>query len=227
MDAWVCDMKEMRATALIMVVLSLVGCQSQDSVKQKAKSADTSLVVAGKNADAYLAALKIIGIPEGARAAKQEAWSPVDRPPILQDYTKLYEGIFDTDVPTIKGYKRLVQARIQSQDRTPLETNYVLVSYQDRKSGQWRVYNFLELRSSIEEEVDSWKEELGNPKESKHQFDYGHYADWLMIAGKLEEAKQASEKAISLNTANPDPIFESATRCNERLRIIKAIVEGN
>jgi hypothetical protein len=119
-----------------------------------------------------------------------------------------------------------VQARIQSQGRTALETKYILISYQDRKSGQWRVYDFLELRSSIEENLEYFKKKLGNTKISKDQFNYGHYAYWLMVSGKLEEAKQACHKAIILNSTDPDPDF-GLTQCNETLRIINAILEGS
>ena len=119
---------------------------------------------AAKNADAYLSALKIAEIPEGVQAAKQAAWK-IDKLPVLQDYTKLYEGVFDTDVPNIKGYKRLVQAKIQSEGRTPLETKYILISYPDHKTLQWRVYDFRELKAtSIEHEVEAAKRNLGDTK---------------------------------------------------------------
>ncbi len=176
-----------------------------------------------KNADAYLAAVKIAEIPEGVQAAKQAAWR-IDKLPVLQDYTTLYEGMFDTDVSNIKGYKRLVQAKIQSEAGNLLETKYILISYQDKKSGNWLVYEFRELKgTSVEYELGAAKRDLGETNEYiKDQFNYRRYAYWLILDGKLQEARQASEKAIAINHAQPDKNFDD--ECSENIRIIKAII---
>ncbi len=139
------------------------------------------MVAAAKNADAYLAALKIADIPEGAQALREAAWH-LDELPVLQEYSKLYEGLFDTDVENVRAYKRLVQAKIQSRARTILEVKYILISYKELKTGKWRVYEFRELRSSVEEAVEYFRKKLGDTKD-KDQFNYRHYAYWLMMAG--------------------------------------------
>ena len=175
-----------------------------------------------KNADDFLAAVKIADIPEGIQAVKQSAWS-VDKLPVLQDYTKLYDGTFDTDVPNIKGFKRLVQAKVQSQSRAIIDTRYILISYQDHKSGQWRVYGFTELKdTTVESELSFFSQQLGNTQFVPAQFNYWHFAYWLGLSGKLKASQLASEKAITLNTDHPSPIFPSW--CNDNVRIVKAII---
>ncbi|MGD0350315.1 MAG: hypothetical protein ABSB84_08390 [Verrucomicrobiota bacterium] len=175
-----------------------------------------------KNADDFLAAVKIAEIPEGIQAVKQSAWS-IDKLPVLQDYTKLYDGTFDTDVPNIKGFKRLVQAKVQSRNMAIIDTRYILISYQDHKSGQWRVYGFTELKdTTVESELSFFSQQLGNTQFVPAQFNYWHFAYWLGLSGKLKASQLASEKAITLNAAHPNPDFPSWR--NDNVRIVKAII---
>lgn len=175
-----------------------------------------------KNADSLLAAVKIAEIPEGVQAARAASWK-IGKLPVLLDYTKLYEGMFDTDIPSVKGYKQLLEVKIQSEGSTSLTTKYILISYKDLKSGMWKVFDFRELKgTSIEQELEAAKRDLGDTTFMKDQFNYRRYAYWLMLAGELQEAKLASEKAIALNKIQPDPNFDS--ECSENIQIINAIL---
>ena len=50
-----------------------------------------------------------------------------------------------TDAPGVTGYKRLIQAKVQSEGAVALAEKYLLVSYKDMRTGRWKVW---EMRKS-------------------------------------------------------------------------------
>ncbi len=63
--------------------------------------------------DAYLRAIRIVEVPDGKAELARHGWEGVfpqfapKQLPVIKETTTLFEGVFDTDVPNIKGYKRL------------------------------------------------------------------------------------------------------------------------
>lgn len=180
---------------------------------------------AAKTADTYLAGVRIAEILEGRQAIRDAAWRVI-KLPVLLDYTTLYEGMFETDIPGVKGYKRLLQVKVQSKAGMPLTKKYILISYKDRSLGKWKVYEFRELEAtSIEHEVEAAKRDLGNTKYVKDQFNYRRYSYWLVLVGKLQEAKNALQVASDLNKRQPDSSFDE-DQWKENMRIIERIMGG-
>jgi flagellar biosynthesis GTPase FlhF len=177
---------------------------------------------ARKTAEAFLAAVKIAEVPEGLQAARDAAWH-IGNLPVLLEYTTLFEGMFDTDIAGIRGYKRLLETKIQSKGGVPLTAKYILISYKDRTSGKWKVFDFRELEAtSAEEEAAAAKRDLGDTKYIKDQFNYRNYAYWLILSGRLREAGQAIHTSIAINNRSPDPNF-SQRDCDETLSTIQRI----
>jgi hypothetical protein len=140
-----------------------------------------------RNADAFLTALKIFELAEGKQAVAETSWPGyMDQLPVLLNAEKLFDGMFATDAPGIVGYKRLLQAKVQSQEEGELTEKYLLISYREKQSGKWRVWAFIKIAGiDVDHEIESAKEAL------KQYANYRNYAFWLGIGGRLLTAKQA------------------------------------
>jgi|ERR1700730_10336330 len=162
----------------------LIGCLLE--ALATACSADTD-PDAVKNADAFLGALKIFELAEGKQAVAETSWPGyMDQLPTLLNAEKLFDGMFATDAPGIVGYKRLIQAKVQSQEGGELTEKYLLISYRDKQSGKWRVWAFIKIAGiDVDHEIEAAKEAL------KQHANYRNYAFWLGIGGRLLTAKQA------------------------------------
>lgn len=135
---------------------------------------------AAKNADTLLAALKIADIPEGRQVLSVAAWRPLYEIPVVLEYTTLYQGLFDTDVPGVSGYKRLLDMKVQSKGRTVLTARYILVSYKDPKANAWKVFDVRDISGTTVEQTIEFYRQRGQPS-----------SYWLTLGGKLKEAQQA------------------------------------
>jgi hypothetical protein len=158
-------------------------------------------------ADKFISAAKIGSeVLEARQTIRQLSWVDI-HPPELIGETTIYEGMFDTDVQGIKGYKRLIEAKVRSQSSTELTVRYVLVEYKDRASGIWKVFDIRDLKgSNSSHEVEETAKGLEDTSYGgKKQANYRRYAYWLAFDGKVGMAKQAYDKAIALNDADPDP----------------------
>lgn len=158
-------------------------------------------------ADKFMGAAKIASeVPDARQIVRQLSWVEI-HPPELIGETTIYEGMFDTDIQGIKGYKRLIEAKVRSQASTELTVRYVLVAYKDRTSGMWKVFDIRDLKGSnstqIVEETAKGLEDTSYG--GKKQANYRRYAYWLAFDGKVGMAKQAYDRAVALNNADPDP----------------------
>jgi branched-chain amino acid transport system substrate-binding protein len=153
--------------------------------------------------DRFISAVKIAGeVPEARQTVRELSWVDI-RPSGLIGEKTIYEGMFDTDIQGVKGYKRLIEARSQASVEVP--ARYVLVAYKDRTSGIWKVFDIRDLKGSDSgHEVEAVARDLENTQHVKKQVNYRRYAYWLAFDGKVEKAKQAYDTAIELNNADPD-----------------------
>ena len=154
-------------------------------------------------ADRFMAAAKIANeVPAARQAIRALSWVDI-RPPGLVGEKILYEGTFDTDIDGIQGYKRIIEARSQANAEVP--ARFVLVAYKDRLSGMWKVFDIRDLKGSDSaHEVEAAAGDLEKTESVTKQVNYRRYAYWLAFDGKVGKAKQAYDKAIELNNANPD-----------------------
>ena len=160
-------------------------------------------------ADKFIASMKIAAeVPEAQQTVRQLSWATIRPTQIIGD-TTLYEGTFDTDVQGIKGYKRLIDAKARNQAGAEIAVRYVLVAYQDRSSGTWKVFDIRDLNgSNSDHEVEAAAAQLEDTQYGKKQLNYRRYAYWLAFDGKVGKAKQAYDKANELNKADPDPNWQ-------------------
>jgi len=158
---------------------------------------------ARKAVDVYLKGMKILELTEGKQMVAATSWPDWGNNPVLLKYETIYEGMFDTDIASIKGYKRLLDAQVKSKAGTPLEKRILVVAYPGARDKKWRVLVFS-TGTDIEEGIAYGKKELGNTKYIKDQFNYRFLAYWYAAAGRLNDSYQAYKKAADLNRNNPD-----------------------
>lgn len=159
-----------------------------------------------KVADKYLNAIKIIDLPEGKQRLSETEWGKpaYNNYPVFTEASTLFEGIFSTDIVGIQGYKRLIQLKAVSKAGTPLLERYILILYKDKKSQKWKVIGFT-TGTDVEYWVRDTAERLGDTRFLPDQYNYRLYAYHLLIAGRINDAKEAFQKASHLNKQNPDP----------------------
>jgi hypothetical protein len=180
-----------------------------------------------KNADDFLASLKIFELPEGKEAVAKTSWSAnLDALPVLLEQEKLFDGMFPTDAHGVNGYKRLIQAKVQSEGNTQLTEKYLLVSYSDQQTGKWKVWSIRKIGGiDVEYEINAARAHLGDTRYAPDQVNYRHYAYWLGLGGKILAAKQALETALAMDKLGPAQGF-SQERCQSELAAIQSICGG-
>ena len=161
------------------------------------------------SADKFISAMKIAAeVPEAQQTVRQLSWAATRGVQVLGEST-LYEGMFDTDLEGIKGYKRLIDAKVRNQAGAEQAVRYVLVAYKDRSSGSWKVFDIRDLNgSNSDHEVEAAAAQLEDTQYGKKQLNYRRYAYWLAFDGKVGKAKQAYDTANELNKADPDPNWQ-------------------
>lgn len=96
-----------------------------------------------KVADQFLLGVQTSTLPEGKTILKSTTLSNIELP-VLINYRIILETLFDTDVPSIQGFKRLMQTKVQSEAGTELSKQFVLIAYQAIDSKEWKVLEFTE-----------------------------------------------------------------------------------
>jgi hypothetical protein len=166
-------------------------------------------------AETYLKAIKILEFPEGKSLFATVSWRNTDRIPTITDSTVLYEGMFSTDSPNLRGYKQMLEIKGTSKAGTGLVKRYMLVAYQDRQSKVWKVYDFREAADAAYEAEAAQARTLKPDPYMTQGIQFRHYGYWLMLAGKVTEAQVAFQTAGQENRKNPSSYVTQAEFENE------------
>src|SRR4030042_4591318 len=148
---------------------------------------------ASKDADTFRSGIKLIELSEGKQMLRDTAWFPESKYPVFTEVTTLFEGMFPTDNPKIQGYKRLIEVKAVSEAKTPLMQKYLLISYKDRNSNRWKVFEFRE----------SYDTEHGAQEMCSHGT-AGQCAYWSALAGKLSQALESEIKDVEIEDKKPE-----------------------
>ncbi len=188
--------------------------------QEKARRTPTSVapapvvddLAAAKNAtDTFLRGIQIADLPEGKEMLRQIQWITgeadmgfYERPSFTED-TTIFEKRFDTDIPGVQGYRRLLQMTAVSKAGTPLLVRYLMIAYKDQRTKQWKVlFAGTGDRINIDNMVTDSGEILQSQTNSD-QFSYMYHGFWLLLAGQIEEAKQALTTSLSARTTYTSP----------------------
>lgn len=193
---------------------------------QTAEKSDSLNVDAGaaETADRFLKAVKIVDLPEGQQLINETCWDGLMEFPQMSEATTLFEGMFDTDLPGIKGYKRLSEIKVLSKAGISLTKRYLLVEYRDRHVNKWKVLGFTE-GVDLSHEVSASLSFLNDPAMPlSKQNRYRLYAHWLLMSGQINAAEKNFQEAANLNMAHPamGP-YEDQPSYDHKVEIIRRI----
>ena len=158
---------------------------------------------AAQVADRFLGGAKMIEMPEGKKLVSETEW-PIRMKvnfsfPVFSRYSTVFEGLFDTDVGGIQGYKRLVDIEGRREGGAALTERFTLILYQGRADKLWRVIAFAKSQDA-DKAVDYFRRRANQETEDSG---YNRYILGLSLidAGKLGEARETFKKALSLAEA--------------------------
>lgn len=157
--------------------------------------------------DKFLKALLIADIPEGKRVLKDVLFDQNKELPVVKSNKIIYEGLFDTDITNIKGYKSIIEIRSVGEKNTPVILKYILIGYIHKKENKWKIFEFRES-VDVEYEAESSINALTDPTDSrKMQYRLRGLAYWQILNGELSEAKKNYNQAILEAKENEDENF--------------------
>ena len=176
----------------------------------------------------FLQGLRIAGLPEGKTLLAQTQWilGEADRGrnfysrPDYTEVTPIYAALFDTDLPSVKGYKELFDMKAVSDAGTALNLKYLVISFKDIIAGKWKILRAIDGLNNgsgsafdMDAQVEAFKKEL---LDSKHLLsskeNYLYIGGWLLCDGRIKEARSALETAQTASDtgpySEPDPIHD-------------------
>ncbi len=194
-----------RSAALpIVLVLTALAPLGAQAPKKKAKAAskppvveapappkETDLDLAKKVADKFILGVQSASLPEGKAMLKDTSFPDIDMP-VLLDQKTVIEAMFDTDIPQVQGFRRLLQVKVQSKAGTELSKQYILIAYKEISSSTWKVWEFREAGDALANAA--YFKDIIDRKDYKYtnrSVELMHWAYWLILGGKLAEARQA------------------------------------
>ncbi len=161
-------------------------------------------------AEKFLEALKHFDSPEEKKTLEQTRWRETMKFPEYRAIDTLSEAMFLTDVPGVRGYRRVVKLAIPRKGGRPLIKRYMLIAYEDAKTKTWKVFDFCEYADAKQEAARACDEKtLAGSDASTPQGCYVHCSYWLLMQGKIVEAEKAAKKANALYARNSKPDDEA------------------
>ena len=161
--------------------------------------------------DTYLKALQILELPEGRQMLAQVAWpncgsagmsgTATTLPTVTKTET-IFQTRFETDVPAVPGFKRVVNCEVKTDAMQPTSEKYLVVAYPDNITKKWKVLCFIRLQNFDEATAYTLRHlndtAYGTPSVA-HRFLAFQYS----AAGKLRLASATYRKAAELNRTQP------------------------
>lgn len=163
----------------------------------------------------FLNGVKIIDLPEGKEIVSKMLFKDSKSFPVISSYETLYESYFDTDLDSLKGYKKVISAKASNKYGNQIEKRFILIMYEDLQDSVWKVFEFRESIDA-EKEVSTLQKSITNHKPDELFFQelkikYRGLSYWLLMVGKVNEAKIAAEKSIEEAQKTGDNNFSSST----------------
>lgn len=171
---------------------------------QSERQLPSSQKIASDAVDVFLKGIKLMDLPEGKALLARTQWITGEADNganfyVRPFYTKaktIFETLFDTDIPGISGYKRLMEMEAVSEARTTLKLRFIAIAFADKRTGEWKVLGTgTDDSVDIEKNVRYFEQHLADTRYSSQQDNYLTYGSWLLRAGRITEAKAALIKA--------------------------------
>src|ERR1035438_7125104 len=206
-------------TVCVILASALLSAQTT-KVRSQPKSQPTpqkdELTSAREATDKFLSGVKLAELPEGRQLLSETQWITGEADhgknfyfrPRFTEVTTLFEKLFDTDVPGVQGYKRLLDMKAVSEGGAPLLTRYFMVAFKDRRTNKWKVLDTgTDESADVDRQIAFAGQRLHETAMTSEQDNYLNYGHWLLLAGRTKEARDALTTALSASPNITDPNY--------------------
>jgi hypothetical protein len=223
--------------------LQAVSGQSQNNGKGAAKNAaptppPSASATAQANAHEavmrFMQGIKLASLPEGKQLLSQTQWivGPADygrniySRPDYTEATSIFASLFDTDVPTVSGYKELFELKAVTEAGGAKNLKLLVVAYQDRSDETWKVVGSIDnsygdSSLDMDESISYFTKEL-NYSRTPLKDSYGAIGHWQLLKGQLLKAQDALRSAQTASD-NVDDLSHTDLRIAALLSVIEKI----
>lgn len=157
----------------------------------------------------YLDAYKTSEFPESRAIIADYSFDNVPEY-TMSEYSSINGINFSTDVASIKGYKAIVNCKLQNKAGTFIEKRMLIVMYPDKIKKHWAVSGIREVAdANYEYETSKASVDQGKFYTDK-EFVYRNLSYWALMAGKILDSKKYIELAISIAKENNNASFSSS-----------------
>jgi hypothetical protein len=201
-----------RVLAVCIILSSALLSAQTTKVRSQPKPQPTpqkdELTSAREATEKFLNGVKLAELPEGKQLLSETQWITGEADngknfyfrPRFTEVNSLFEKLFDTDVPGVQGYERLLDMKAVSEAGTPLLTRYFMIAFKDRRTNKWKVLGTYESLD-VDREVASAGQRLHETAMISEQQNYLSYGKWLLLAGRTKEARDALTTALNANAS--------------------------
>ena len=130
----------------------------------------------------------------------------------MSEYSGISGLVFETDIPSLKGFKAVVLCKLQNKAGVFVEKRMMVVMYFDKIKKHWSVYALREAADS-NNSYEVFKKEVEDGKfYTQKEYVYRNLAYWSMMVGKIKDGEKYLMLAIdSAKENNNTDFFPSHT----------------
>jgi hypothetical protein len=185
----------------------------------------------------FLQGIKIAALPEGKQLLADSQWvlGNADRGenfysrPNYTEVNSIFASLFDTDIPNVKGYKELFDMKAQTHGGTTANVKYLVIAFKDVAAGKWRVLGSFddlgdESAIDIDHQVAYFKDHLTDTRYESLRENYATYGHWLLLDGRIAEARTAFTTAKASPDTTDDPVL-GVRHDNDSIRSLQIDVQ--
>jgi len=125
----------------------------------------------------------------------------------MSEYSSINGLLFETDIPGVKGYKVIVNCKLENNSHQFTDNRMMVVMYFDKERNKWAVFAIREVIDATNEYNIAKNDVEANKFYTKKEFVYKGLAYWCMMAGKLQDAKKYIELGITEAKLNNNSSF--------------------
>jgi len=168
----------------------------------------------------FLQGIKIAALPEGKQLLADSQWivGKADRGknfysrPNYTELNSILASLFDTDFPNVKGYKELFDMKAQTQGGTTANVKFLVIAFKDVAAEKWRILgSFDDLGDGSAIDIDHqaayFKNHLTDTKYDSPRENYSTYGHWLLLDGRIAEARTVLTTAKTASDTTNDPVL--------------------
>lgn len=202
-------------TFVTLLAIAAAGMFAQDKAPSYGTSSDEAQ--AHEAVMRFMRGIQLADLPEGKKLLEEIQWitGRADRGenfysrPDYSEMTSIFSGLFDTDIPSVKGYKELFDLAAVTKAGGTKRLKFLVIAYRDIQSANWKVIQSLDNSDGgsvdIDHEVAFFRGNLADTQVTSAKENYFAYGHWLLLAGKIKDARVALETARA-QSGTPPPL---------------------